>query len=189
MKKNTPARAKSSTPKRDTSANAARRLLAIEPTEADKHTARQLAALYKSKDTPDLIKTAIFRLFWDTCQHYGVNLPANFTSKWIPFWPLLLARVRRNMHAVTGIRYTYEPTPEQEAIYELEEKEEADTRAIFDLCHNDAIRPDVRRRFADEVQSILDAVPIADTWKVFSVAWPLALESLNVENDEDDSEK
>ncbi len=178
QKKNTPARAKSSTPARDTSANAARRILAIEPTEADKRTARQLTALYKSKDTPDLIKSAVFDLFFDTCRHYGVKLPANFTSKWIPFWPLLLARVRTNGHVVTKINYTYEPSAEQEAEYEAEEKEEADARAIFDLIHNKAIRPDVRRRFAEEVLSILDTVPVDDTWELFRVAWPFALDSL-----------
>ncbi len=186
QKKNTPARAKSSTPARDTSASAARRILAIEPTEPDKRTARQLTALYKSKDTPDLIKSAVFELFFDTCRHYGVKLPANFTSKWIPFWPLLLARVRTNGHLVTKINYTYEPTAEREAELDAEEKEEADARAIFDLVHNKAIRQDVRIRFTDEVNSVLDAVPVTDVWELFRVAWPLALESLNEAKAEDD---
>jgi hypothetical protein len=186
MKKNTTVHAESSTPARDTSINTARRILAIEPTEADRQTARQLCDLYTNKQTPDMFRHYIFQVFWASAHHYGFDLVKNFTAKWRPLWPFLIAKLRTTGQLPTSITYSWEPSEEQEAEYEAEEKEEADARAIFDLIHNKAIRQDVRIRFTDEVNSVLDAVPVTDTWELFSVAWPLALESLNEEKAEDD---
>ncbi len=187
MQKNTPTRSQSST--RDTSLAAARKVLNVTPTRGDHESARQLLALYYNKATAPMIRHLILQLLWDSAKFYGVALPNQITNKWRPFWPLLLAKLRTHGCLPTRINYTWQPTEDEEAQLDAEEKEERDARAIFDLLHNDALPVDTLNRLFDDVIEILDhAHPSAD-FEVFRVAWPRALAALDNETDEETREE
>ncbi len=183
MPKNTPASGESST--RDTSLAAARKILDVTPIKGDHDTARQLLALCHNKATAPMIRYLLSQLFWDATQFYGLALPSNYTSKWRAYWPLLLAKLRTHGCLPTRINYTWQPTEEEEARLDAEEKADADARAIFDLLHNDALPVDTVNRLFDDVIEILDhAHPSAD-FEVFRIAWPRALAALDDENSEE----
>ena len=183
QKKNTPAPGESST--RDTSLTAARKILDVTPTKVDHESARQLLALHSNKHTPPMIKHLIFNLFWDVCQHYGIALPNHFPSKWRSFWPVVIAKLRATGHMPATASYTWQASKSEEAQLDAEEKTESNTRAIFDLLHNDTLPVDMVNRLFDDVIEILDhAHPSAD-FEVFRIAWPRALAALDNETGEE----
>ncbi len=152
--KDTPTRPQTST--RTTSLAAARKILDVTPNEGDQNAARQLLALHSNKHTPPMIKHLIFNLFWDVCQYYRIALPNNFPSKWRGYWPLVIAKLRATGHMPATASYTWQPDEEEEAQLDAEEKEERDTRAIFDLLHHGSLPVDTRNRLFDDVIEILD---------------------------------
>jgi len=187
QKKNTPAPRESST--RTTSLAAARKVLDVPPTKGDHDTARQLLALYHNKATAPMIRYLLSQLFWDATQFYGLALPSNYTSKWRAYWPLLLAKLRTHGCLPTRINYTWQPTEEEAARLDAEEKADADARAIFGLLHSDALPDDVRNRLFDEVIAILDNSHPSHDLEVFLVAWPRALDALKQEASEETREE
>jgi hypothetical protein len=150
----------------------------VKVTAADRKTARTLDALYKNEQTPPLIKSAIFQLFWDVAHFYGLDLPKQFDSKWLSFWETLCAVNRKCGEVTTTIRYTWQPTPEEEAELDAEEKTENDARAIFDFIHS-KVESDAAERIRDGVLAILDEAQPFNCLDMFLVAWPLALEKLS----------
>lgn len=174
---------------RKPSAVLARSILGVAPTKTDNDLARQLAALYRNKQTPEFIRHTIFQLFWDSCEHYKIPLPPNFTKAWLPYWALILAAHRRTGNMPARIRYTWHPTEEETAELDAQEKAETTTRAIFDACHNREIPPDIRGRFADGVIEVLDLAHPYKNWEVFRTAWPRALRILNEDDGAQDTER
>jgi len=188
MPKNTPTRPQTST--RTTSLAAARKVLDVTPTKGDHDTARQLLVLYSDKNTPELFKHLLFQVFWDAMvELHKLSLPKNFTRHWKPFWSLLVAKLRVQPYLATSLRYSWQPMPDEEAQLDAEEKAEADTRAIFDLLHNDALPVDVRNRLFDDVIAILDNSHPSHDLDVFLVAWPRALDALKQEASEETREE
>jgi hypothetical protein len=156
------------------------------PTERDHALALQLVTLYKDKATPEMLRQMVFKLFWDLCQHYDVLslLPKNFTRYWLKLWPALLARVGREGNMPTHISYTWEPSAEEEAELEAEEKEETDARAVFEVFHNQSLPPVIADELRDTIDSILNAAHPTSSFEVFRVAWPVALERYESETEE-----
>lgn len=163
----------------------ARTTLAVAPSEQHKNLSRLLVGIYKNKSTPDFIRHAVFQLFWDLSQHYKISLPKDFTAKWLSYWPLLLARVSRDGYVPASIRYSWHPTPEEETRLDAEEKEETDARAIFDLINNDQLQGEEIERIRESVTSIIDKAHPCNRFEVFTIAWPLALETLEQEKASD----
>ncbi len=182
-KKNTPTPGESST--RDTSLAAARKALDVTPTKADHEAARQLLALHSNKHTPPMIKHLISNLFWDVSQHYGIALPKHFSAKWRGYWPLVIAKLRATGHMPATASYTWQAAKSEEAQLDAEEKTESNTRAIFDLLHNDMLPVDTVNRLFDDVIEILDHAHPSDDFEVFRVSWPRALAALDNETGEE----
>ena len=157
---------------------AARQILDVTATEADHETARQLLTIYHNKETPPMIRHLIFQVFWDAAQFYAIKLPENFTSKWRPYWPLLVARLRADGYMPSCIRYTWQPTPEEETELDAADDEEKHLRGIFNLLHDDRLSANHYNNFADEFTEILESVHPLNNFEVFRVAWPLALDKL-----------
>lgn len=158
--------------------------LNVEVTDADVELARQLSALYHNKAVPEMFKHAVFQIFWDVTRHLGVPLPNNFTSKWLTIWPTLIARLRRSGECPTQLRYTWQPDEEETARLDAEEEEESYARHIFNLCHDESLPYGPRENIGDSVLDILNNANPYETWEVFRVAWPLALQKIAEEDGE-----
>ena len=156
----------------------------VKVTGADRATARRLDTLYHDKQTPKIIKHTIFQIFWDLHMHYSIKLPKNFDDSWLPFWAAFGAVNRRQGHMPTHIDYTWSPSPEEEAELDEQDKKEADTRAIFELFHNQNLPPVIAEELRGTIDSILDAAHPTSSFEVFRVAWPLALERYESETEE-----
>jgi hypothetical protein len=82
---------------------------------------------------------------------------------------------------VTSIRYTWQPTEEECAALDAEEKAEADARAIFDFVNNPDLPPQVSRDIGDSMTEFLEGFGPLEHPDVFVVAYPLALEKAKAE--------
>jgi hypothetical protein len=162
----------------------ARKILGVEPIKEDHETARLLLALYHNKKTPEMFKHLIFQVFWDGVHFYNISLPKNFTSKWRPYWPLLVAKLRVQGQMPTSIRYTWQPTPEEEAALDAEEEEDNYLRHVFQLAHDPKLPAGAHDRIAGEITSILDEARPDRDFEVFRVAFPRALAALAAKAEE-----
>lgn len=169
-KENTPMRAQSSRPP-------VAHQLGVAPTRADAEIARQLSALYARKGAPEIIRSMIFDVFQRLASYHKVSLPRNFTSHWQPYWAAFLALNRRQGHAVTHTSFTFEPTPEQEAELDAEDKRELEVEAIFGFINEPRLPASVSDDIGDRMAQLLDPVHPLKNLEVFKVAYPLALEA------------
>jgi hypothetical protein len=176
MRKDTPTTHKSST--RNTSLDAARKVLNVTPTEGDKATAAQLIKLYNDKRTPTMIKSLIFNLFWDVCQFYRLALPNNFTSKWRGWWPLVCAKLRETgfMPERTIYTWRHEDEDEDAATLDAEETLQLQADTLFDLRLLDP--------FGEMLNEAINQTDcnVLDRREIFRTAWPFMkaeLEKMN----------
>ncbi len=175
-KDTTPARGKGSSKKPRPFSPAQR--LGVKPTKEDRAVARQLAALHNSKDSPAIIKGIVHQVFWDLTRRYDFPLPNNWTERgrWLPYLAALVAHQRERGDDVTGLRYTWQPSPEESAELDAEEKAAADARAIFDFINSPDLPVQASRDIGDAMTELLrDFNPLSHP-DVFAVAYPLALE-------------
>jgi hypothetical protein len=152
-------------------------------TESDRATAATINSLYKSKSTPQLIKGLILETYFDLTKHYSIARQSDCARHWLSTWPYLLAVLRRQEHAPTKIRWTWQPDVDEEAELDAEQEREDKARAVFDLIQN----PHISEGLKDAVSDILDKAHPWHTWEIFRTAWPLALEILAEEGDEDEA--
>ena len=164
------------------SVSLARKVLGVEPTKADHDTAKLILTLYHNKSAPEMFKRAIFQLFWDLHLFYGFHLPNKFTSKWRPYWPPLLARVRQDGYLPTSISYTWQPTPEREAELDEEERIENEAEAVFNYLRT---VESYNEHTGDVLSDLIDqfAHPY-NVREMFIHAWPLILQGLEKEKAE-----
>lgn len=148
----------------------------LKTAEQDRTLARLLVGLYRSTQTPEFFKHLLFQVFWDLAQHYDIQLPNNFTRTWLPHWQTIIARLRAQPTFVTSLRYTFQPTPEEEAALDAEEKREQEVEALFNYLHDKRLPPRVLDDFSDSMTELLQSVHPLNSFAVFRVAFPLALE-------------
>jgi hypothetical protein len=152
------------------------RTFGVAPMNQDRALARLLSGLYFGKDTPEMFKHLVFQLFWDLSQRHGLQLPKNFPRHWLSTWATFIAVLRKSGGVATSPRYSWQPTPEEEAELDAEEKREQEIEAIFNFVNDPRLPTPLSGELGDRMNDLLNPVHPLRNLEVFRVAYPLALE-------------
>jgi hypothetical protein len=159
------------------------RVVTVQITKADEEATKHILALYHNEQTPELIKSAIFRLFLDYHNHHNWPLPNNFPEQWEHLWPCLLARAREAGNVVTAIRYTWQPTSEEEAKLDEHDDLLKEADVIFDLMNGEGLPDGFQNNFRESIADLLyiAKVDVYNERHLWQEAWQLVSERLAIQ--------